>query len=263
MAEDIKYYGFVYITTNNINGKKYIGQKKYDQQGLWKTYLGSGIALKAAIEKYGKENFTKSIIEQCETKTILNEREKYWINYYNAVDSREFYNLAFGGDGGDTYSGHSIEEKERISHNKSISYKGKINLGAKNAMAKSVICLNNMKIFDTLVEAGKYANVNPEAISAAIIHRSNSYNAGKDPETNERLQWDWYDPNKTYSFKPFKREYKTGFIPGNAKKIKCIELNMIFNSIKDAAEYVHRSSATLSEALRKNYKCANMHWEYC
>lgn len=38
------YYGFIYITTNNVNGKKYIGQKKY--YGNHKTYIGSGIALK-------------------------------------------------------------------------------------------------------------------------------------------------------------------------------------------------------------------------
>ena len=59
-----EYYGFIYITTNNINGKKYIGQKKYDKEGKWKTYLGSGIILNRAIKKYGAENFSKEIIEK-------------------------------------------------------------------------------------------------------------------------------------------------------------------------------------------------------
>ena len=61
-------YGFVYITTNHINGKQYIGQKKYDKSGKWKKYLGSGIVLKRDIEKYGESNFSKEIIEECETK---------------------------------------------------------------------------------------------------------------------------------------------------------------------------------------------------
>ena len=57
------YYGFIYITTNKINGKKYIGKKKYC--GNYETYLGSGIAIKNEIAKYGRENFTREIIEEC------------------------------------------------------------------------------------------------------------------------------------------------------------------------------------------------------
>ena len=49
-------YGFIYITTNNLDGKKYIGQKSYSMPN-WKRYLGSGIYLKRAIKKYGRENF--------------------------------------------------------------------------------------------------------------------------------------------------------------------------------------------------------------
>ena len=48
-------YGFVYITTNHVNGKQYIGQRKYDKQGKWKEYLGSGVVLSKAIKKYGLE----------------------------------------------------------------------------------------------------------------------------------------------------------------------------------------------------------------
>lgn len=99
LKDEEKYYGFIYITTNNINGKKYIGQKKYLSQ-KWKTYLGSGIALNKAIDKYGKDNFTREIIENCITREELNEREKYWIKFYDATHSKDFYNIAKGGDGG-------------------------------------------------------------------------------------------------------------------------------------------------------------------
>lgn len=98
-------YGFIYITTNHINGKKYIGQKKYDKNNKWKSYLGSGIALKRAITKYGENNFSKEIIEECETKEFLDEREIFWINYYNATNNDNFYNIASGGDGGNTIQG--------------------------------------------------------------------------------------------------------------------------------------------------------------
>ena len=55
-------YGFVYITTNNLNGRMYVGQKKIDDWGVWKNYLGSGKAFKQAVKKYGKENFERAIV---------------------------------------------------------------------------------------------------------------------------------------------------------------------------------------------------------
>ncbi|MBR4589860.1 MAG: GIY-YIG nuclease family protein, partial [Bacteroidaceae bacterium] len=73
--------GFIYITTNLTNNKKYIGQKVYDFDGKWKTYLGSGVALTNAINKYGVENFHKEIIEECYSKEELDIREKYWIDF--------------------------------------------------------------------------------------------------------------------------------------------------------------------------------------
>lgn len=118
-----KMYGFIYITTNRINGKRYIGQRKYDRTGKWKDYLGSGIYLKNAINKYGKENFTKEIIEECETKDKLNEQEKYWISFYDAVNNENFYNISNGGDGGNTIIGYSKEQLEEYKQRKSILHK--------------------------------------------------------------------------------------------------------------------------------------------
>ena len=43
----------------------------------------------------------KEILEICQTKEELNEREKYWISYYNAVEDPNFYNRSEGGQGGD------------------------------------------------------------------------------------------------------------------------------------------------------------------
>ena len=53
-------YGYIYKTTNLINGKIYIGQHKsnlFDSQ-----YKGSGVILRKAFAKYGKENFKVEII---------------------------------------------------------------------------------------------------------------------------------------------------------------------------------------------------------
>lgn len=105
-------YGFIYMTTNLTNNKKYIGQKMYDKDGKWRNYLGSGIILNKAIQKYGKENFTRIILEYCKTKKELDIQESFWINHYNAVKSTDFYNIASGGNGGNTIAGYSKEKLE-------------------------------------------------------------------------------------------------------------------------------------------------------
>jgi group I intron endonuclease len=90
----------VYKTTNLINGKIYVGQDLHNNP----NYLGSGIALNNAIKKYGKENFKKETLEECDNKEILNLREVYWIDKLNAINTG--YNIAKGGTGGDTLTKH-------------------------------------------------------------------------------------------------------------------------------------------------------------
>lgn len=90
---------YIYKTTNLLNGKIYIGKRVYRKKDdNW--YLGSGIYLKRAINKYGKENFKKEILEWCKDKTHLCEREIYWINHFNSTDLKIGYNLSLGGEGG-------------------------------------------------------------------------------------------------------------------------------------------------------------------
>ena len=103
-------YGYIYETTNLINGKKYIG-KKVSSVFLGNKYLGSGKILKQAILKEGKENFKTRLIEECFSKKELNNKERYWIKYYNAIENNNYYNIAKGGEGGDTFSGLSINAK--------------------------------------------------------------------------------------------------------------------------------------------------------
>ena len=88
----------IYKITNIINNKSYIGQsaniERRFKEHCYKGYR-SRIMLDIAIKKYGKENFTFEVVEECEPDK-LNERETYWIKYYNTVESG--YNSSYGGD---------------------------------------------------------------------------------------------------------------------------------------------------------------------
>lgn len=89
----------IYRITNNINGKNYIGQHKYKK--LNDEYTGSGIHIKRAIKKYGKENFTKEILySRILNKETADSMEIFAIKKERALGKAE-YNIANGGQGGD------------------------------------------------------------------------------------------------------------------------------------------------------------------
>lgn len=118
--------GIIYLTTNKINNRKYIGVDTKNN----KNYFGSGKAIKLALKKYGSENFTKEILEESEDNKYLFEREKYWIDLYDAINSSIFYNMAIGGKGG---AGTLIDEDSKNRHivgiNKSIDITIKLRKG--------------------------------------------------------------------------------------------------------------------------------------
>lgn len=92
---------YIYRIINKINGKTYIGQHKYKK--LNDSYMGSGIHIKAAIKKYGIENFTKTIlvfnVPKKEQADIL---EKTFIESEREKGKAE-YNISDGGQGGKVY----------------------------------------------------------------------------------------------------------------------------------------------------------------
>lgn len=85
---------YIYKTTNKVNGKIYIGKSLTENE----SYLGSGKKFKEAFKEFGRDNFSKEILEgNIDDPDYLNEREKYWIEYYNSTDPEIGYNLQRGG----------------------------------------------------------------------------------------------------------------------------------------------------------------------
>lgn len=113
----------IYKVTNLLNGKIYIGQSIKDDP----NYFGSGVLIKNAIEKYGKQNFIKELIDTANSVDELNEKEIYWISEYNSTDKKIGYNLCSGGKGFKIYYGKSDEQINEIHENLSKIHKEKWN----------------------------------------------------------------------------------------------------------------------------------------
>lgn len=91
----------IYKITNLINGHSYIGQssnieKRWERHRHYTSASDKNKILYKAFQKYGIENFSFEIIEECPT-TLLNEKEIYWIKYYDTYNNG--YNATLGGGG--------------------------------------------------------------------------------------------------------------------------------------------------------------------
>ena len=128
-------FGYIYITTNLVNGKKYIGQHEASHfEG--NKYLGSGINLTKAIKKYGESNFKVELLEKCNSKQELDKAEISYIKKFNAADSDDFYNITYGGQGGDFFTEGMKDKlrKARLSQKSQTKGKRKINNGIREKL---------------------------------------------------------------------------------------------------------------------------------
>lgn len=119
--------GIIYLASNNVSGKKYVGQTltslssrrakhhnsafKYDSQLMFHQ----------ALRKHGKEAFTWDVIEDNIIVELLDDRETYWIERYDSF--HHGYNMTLGGGSSRGYH-HSDETKDKIRS----KAKGKSNL---------------------------------------------------------------------------------------------------------------------------------------
>jgi len=112
----------VYIITNKVNGKQYVGD--HSTNDLDDQYMGSGILLKKAYNKYNKKIFNKKILEQFNSKEDAFFAQEKWINEYNTLVPNGYNISPKGGNG---ISGcHSKETIEKLRTPKSEKTKQKI-----------------------------------------------------------------------------------------------------------------------------------------
>jgi hypothetical protein len=104
------HYAFVYLITNTVTGKKYIGKKQFwsrikrkplkgkkrnridHVKSDYETYYGSSNKLKEDIEKYGKQSFTRQILAICGSKWEVAYAELYYQMKENVIFRDDYYN---------------------------------------------------------------------------------------------------------------------------------------------------------------------------
>ena len=257
-----KYYGYIYKTTNNINGMFYIGRKKYlNSSNDDKYYLGSGLYLKRAFRFYGRKNFTKEIIEYCIDNKTLNKRERFWIKKLKARNPEIGYNILEGGEGNtnpiwnDPIIRAQIREKIKITTS-SPEWK-------KKHSERSIETNSRPGVRERKSKQCSLTHSKPE-YKEAVSKRFKGI--PKSESQKQKMKDSWHN-NRGEDYYKYLSDKSKGSKNPSARRIKQLtldgELIREWDTISEAASHYKVSVTAISRVLRGKYwHCKQFKWEY-
>lgn len=216
----------IYCIKNLVNQKKYIGlsnniaRRKREHLYTLRNGKHENKHLQYAWDKYGEENFSFYIIEECSVD-MLDEREKYYIAKYQSNNDMYGYNIESGGHEGqvvseetrkklsDALKGRSFSEEHRKHIGQALTNRkfsdesrekmrqakiGKYD-GEKHPRCRPVYCPELNQRFWGAKEVENLYGIDSTYIYACLSGRQKS--AGKHPKTGEKLHWFAIDSMQT------------------------------------------------------------------
>ncbi len=259
--------GYIYIIQNNFNNKVYIGQTTKTIEERYKQHLSckDNSAIHQSMRKHGIENFYVSKIEECPNEK-LNEREVYWIKYYNSY--KNGYNMTEGGQVNGIvetckkyWDAHPDERHERAI---------KAGEGAKIVNQKRIYCLEFNTYYENAKIASSLTNVDYTSICDTACGKASS--AGSHPISKEKLHWTyvteeeyilnnrakWIRNHPEDKYSCFKKENLVN------KPVYCQELNKAFESARSSG---YTKVDKVCNGIRKSagkhsITQEKLHWKY-
>lgn len=269
-----KEYSFscIYMFINLVNNKKYIGQTQNCYLRV-KQYLrgnDKNRLIGQALNKYGLDNFDFVILEKNVKITDLDKLEQYWMDYYESYNLEKGYNLCREASTTRGYK-HSLTSKKKMSDiakqryidhpeykkfgSDNPMYNKKVNESTKEKISKGLKGNKNAK--------GKTWNMSLESrqkISAAL--KGNKNCLGRKISENMRNKIIESNHNRIISDET-RVKMSNSHKGKTAKKVRCVELNLEFDMVQDAAKFVNKDGSAISACCRGKQKtCGGYHWEY-
>lgn len=278
--------GYIYKITNLINNKIYVGQTRFEvkerfKEHLWAAKRGIKYPLYSAIRKYGENNFKIEIIEEIED-SLLNEREKFWIEKLNTfIKNQHGYNATYGGEGNSIIDKNEIyklwDEKlsiqeianmtnhDRSSIRKILQNYENYSIEESNARGDQIQAKNRFKKILQYSLNGKYIatfnNMTEAERQTGISHKNIWNNVQHMGDSAGGFQWRFEDdatPVLDMSKKRIKRK--------KVKQIDNFTQNVIeiYDSVKQASIKTNISYNRIYRCCRNNtiMQPENYRWEY-
>ena len=170
--------GYIYKITNLQNNKIYIGKTTTCIQERFSKHIyeantpntkGYMFILHKAFRKYGINNFNIEQIEEIDN-SLLNDREIYWINFYNSMIPNG-YNMTFGGEG-----------------STKINYKLVYELWDSGKSISQIASILNHSITQLKIILSSYKNFNNEENNRRTINTTKKQVGQYDKNTNELIK---------------------------------------------------------------------------
>ena len=254
----------IYKITNLIDNKCYIG-KSIDIERRFKQHrfrLNSRKRTKTsliryAILKHGLDNFKFEVLKECPIDH-LNDLECFFIRVYCSWNREYGYNLTLGGDGGTAHK-LSDEAKKIIGQKNSTALLGyRHTQSARDNMRKSQI-------------GQKKSQITKDKISQSSKNKSyeERYGVEKANEMKQKIR----EKRRLQRFsieqrlrlsKTMKEDYASGKRKTTTKRVLCIEHNVIFDSIKEATEYLElgTNGNRICKSCKTGSSIKGLHFQY-
>lgn len=273
----------VYMHTNKINNKKYIGltnniSRRWSRNGS--EYRRQRFYY--AIQKYGWDNFEHEILFDNLSKEEACKKEIEMITFYKTTNKKYGYNISSGGEDGHNdlwndkeYRELQIKERKerwnnkefrkhhsesmKIAMNKS-DYKDKQAEITKNRWesgnfdevhCKTVICLETGEIYKSITDASKLTNICRGDIGKCCLNQQ---------KTASGYHWQYYSDE--LKLKENRKHLIDEIGSGHNKKIICVETGKIYNSIKEASKDIEIDNSSIGKAIKGSQETAGgYHWK--
>lgn len=244
--------GKIYKIVNDLNDKVYVGQtirslaERFQKHCNLADDIRRTMAIKKAILKYGKEHFRIELIEECDVSE-LNEREQYWIEFYDAYTKG--YNCTKGGQG----CGHSQKLTQDEEEELTILYK----MGVSSLVLASLFKVDKTTVLNYVKKHGLKIHHILENI--VDVEKPKTYIRENEPSVSEVAEKFHISKCSVYNILKQandetlvirKRIPKTSNAVIHAKDI-CEKYNEGYN-IQDLIKMFHSPKRYISKVLKEN-----------
>lgn len=257
----------VYVRTNLVNGKQYVGQANdfKQREAEWRCTKKhyAGVLIDNARAKYGTENWKVDIIKECDTQEELNKWEMYYIKLLDTRNPNG-YNLT---DGGETSSGYKLTKE----HIEKIREYGMYRSTYRKPVLQYDLDGNFVKEWISACECRRNG-YNQGAVSECCRgerrrYKNSQWKYKEGEEVPQKIEP--YDTELTHKLMSEAQKGKVQSLESKMKKSKPVyQCDLDGNPIKwwysgnEAAKQLGFSQGNLSRAIRENRVICGSRWRF-